>query len=573
MMTDPYPMHPDQVADYHHDLFHGNEDEYDNKPASETGQPDEHFVNKGEYLQNDDIVQIAHSALQNELFADNDMENEVENNLHNEQYGAQDVPFEIDNNTDTQMEDHNLLWPVLPGESGEGLPYAPIDWPFPGDVWTWRVGRRYNNTGYFQDRFLQIPKRIGRQTFASKNAVANYIKSNFAGADVDAFFASFAWKIPVKIPSPKKVESAPPAPSQEEKVAGQEEEKANDVYSSGRKRRAVVASSAPPKEIEENGEPISSASKRRRQSTSKISPPPSKPTKQTRQKGGKSTPASKKAKQNEAALSSPPSRKTRQTGKRSSHSAHNEEVIEEPIEEPIPEDFDNYLSSLEDIISQPLTIVNISSPSPVNDSVAAQIEMAEARSKISSLLLMDFPSLISPKNITELTTLASKLRKDPNMNAEQLVKLKLIEEIPSFSEVFIESRELIDQVDEFFATLEAKKAKIASLKNEYSELKEKADQLQSQVDANSMGVDEIDRQIALLRSRRAELTSAIETNKAAKTEVSSAQKMVASAIPKVVHEIQNANAKIPNLELKRTNAVKREAEIRAKFAPLEGFAL
>ena len=159
------------------------------------------------------------------------------------------------------------------------------------------------------------------------------------------------------------------------------------------------------------------------------------------------------------------------------------------------------------------------------------------------------------------------------MNAEQLVKLKLIEEIPSFSEVFLESREIIAQVDEFFATLEARKNKVASLKNEYSELKEKADQLQAQVDANSMAVDEIDRQIALLRSRRAELTDGIETNKAAKAEVTSAQKMVANAIPKVVHEIQLANSRMPELELKKINAVKRESEIRAKFAPLEGFSL
>ncbi|CAI0559491.1 unnamed protein product [Linum tenue] len=56
-----------------------------------------------------------------------------------------------------------------------------------------------------------------------------------------------------------------------------------------------------------------------------------------------------------------------------------------------------------------------------------------------------------------------------------------------------------------------------------------------------------------------------------KVEVSYAQKMVANAIPNVVHEIQISNSKIPEWNLKRSNAVKREAEILAKFAPLQGF--
>eukprot|EP00257_Ricinus_communis_P015546 XP_015573488.1 uncharacterized protein LOC8280909 isoform X1 [Ricinus communis] len=567
MMPDPYPVHPDQVGEYDHEsLFHSNGSDYA-KPGSMSSPQNEHFVHKEEYVQNEDIVQIAHAALQNELFAEND--NEMDNNLENDMQNEQHVVSFESNGTVNRMEENNLLWPVLPGESGEGLPYAPIDWPYPGDIWTWRVGRRFNTSGYFQDRFLYIPKRLGKQTFASKNAVANYITSNFPGADVDAFFASFAWKIPVKVQSPTKVEPAPPLPP-EEKVTGQEEEKANNVHSSLRKRRSTVTASSTPKQTEENGEPLSSTPKRRKQSGAKLSSTP-KP-KRTRQSGGKSSSAPRKSKQNEAALSSTSKKKTRQPSRRSSRSVPDIEVVEEPIIEPIPEDFDNYLSSLEDILTQPLAMTTIPS-STTADSAATQIEMAEARNKLSSLLVMDFPSLVSSKCITELTTLASKLRTDPTMNAEQLVKLKLIEEIPTFSEVYLESRELIDQVDEFFATLEGKRAKVASLKNEYSELKEKADQLQSQVDANSLAVDEIDRQIALLRSRRAEITHAIETNKAAKSEVNTAQRMVASAIPKVVHEIQLANSRMPELELKKTNAVKREAEIRAKFSPLEWFSL
>ncbi|KAF2284213.1 hypothetical protein GH714_019920 [Hevea brasiliensis] len=202
---------------------------------------------------------------------------------------------------------------------------------------------------------------------------------------------------------------------------------------------------------------LSSTPKRTKRSGAKLSPTP-------KQSKTKLSPTPKRTR-SEATLSSTAKRKTRHSSKRS---VPNDEggvfSIQESAADPIPEDFDNYLNSLEIILAQPVSETQ-----------------------------------------------------DPSLSAEQLVKLKLIEEISSFSEVFLESRELIEQVDEFFATLEGKKAKVTSLKNEYNELKEKADQLQSQVDSSLLTVQEIDIQIALLQSRRDELTNAIETNKAAKS--------------------------------------------------------
>lgn len=544
MMSDPYPLPSDQVEEYVPDGY--------GTPASVSEQQNEQF------LQNEQIVHIA-QFVQNEHFAQDDL------------FGQDDVPNESnDQGAVPQTEENNLLWPVLPGESGEGLPYAPIDWPYPGDIWTWRVGKRFNSGGYFQDRFLYLPKRLGKQSFASKNAVANYLRSQFPDADIDAFFASFAWKIPVKIETTAKEEPASVDREnhpQDEKVTGQEEKK-EESSSLRKRRRSTTALSATPTQAKQNGATSSSTPKRAKQVRAKASPTP----KKTKKGGAKLSPTPKRTSQNGAAVSSTPRRKTRHSSK---PSVPNDEggtfSMQESIIEPIPEDFDNYLNSLEDILAQPVS--ENQGPSASTDFYTSQNEMAEARSKLSSLLVMDFPSLVLSKHIFELTTLASKLRKDPSLNAEQLVKLKLVEDISTFSEVFLESRELIEQVDEFFATLEARKAKVASLKNEYNELKEKADQLQAQVDSNLMTVQEIDHQIALLQSRRVELTDAIHTNKAAKVEVASAQKMVASAIPKVVQEIQLANAKTPELELKKTNALKREAEILAKFAPLQGFSL
>nr|AAK69758.1 CDPK adapter protein 1 [Mesembryanthemum crystallinum] len=96
-----------------------------------------------------------------------------------------------------------LLWPVLPQEQGEGLPYAPVNWPNPGDIWGWRVGRRIAASGYHLDRYLYLPARFQksrrkRDGFASKLSVEQYVRARFPGTDVNAFFSSFSWKIPSK---------------------------------------------------------------------------------------------------------------------------------------------------------------------------------------------------------------------------------------------------------------------------------------------------------------------------------------------------------------------------------------
>ncbi|KAA3454590.1 Spindle assembly abnormal 6 [Gossypium australe] len=236
-------------------------------------------------------------------------------------------------------------------------------------------------------------------------------------------------------------------------------------------------------------------------------------------------------------------------------------------------EFDNYLSSLDEILAQPFSEEPFSHPVEMQNSFAEDSEMAEARRKLSSLLDMDFPSLICFKDLEELASLASKLRKDPTLTAEQLVKLKLIEEIPSFCEVFLENREVMEQADKFFRGLDDNRAKVSSLKQEYSELKQQVTNLESEVDSNTMTVQDIDNQIAQLKAHRAELTKLIDKKKRDKDELTYNQKLVANSIPKVVHEVQLANAKKPEWELKKENALKREGEILAKFAPLKGFSL
>ncbi|PNX66427.1 hypothetical protein L195_g055086, partial [Trifolium pratense] len=100
------------------------------------------------------------------------------------------------------------LTPVPPEESGVGLPYAPENFPNPGDIWRWKAGKRISNNGNFRDRYLYLPPRLSapanrtsfRGGFASKLAVERYVRERFPKANISDFFASFSWRIPSGLP-------------------------------------------------------------------------------------------------------------------------------------------------------------------------------------------------------------------------------------------------------------------------------------------------------------------------------------------------------------------------------------
>ncbi|XP_010917747.1 uncharacterized protein [Elaeis guineensis] len=99
--------------------------------------------------------------------------------------------------------------PVAGGSSGEGLPYAPEDWPHPGDKWRWKVGNRKTASGHWIDRYLyppaHLPKATGNKSgFPSKSSLEEYIRKEFPDKDVDSFFASFIWRVPCAGHAPRK---------------------------------------------------------------------------------------------------------------------------------------------------------------------------------------------------------------------------------------------------------------------------------------------------------------------------------------------------------------------------------
>ncbi|KAF8106436.1 hypothetical protein N665_0139s0031 [Sinapis alba] len=111
----------------------------------------------------------------------------------------------MDNTEQSNRANPLHLRPVRPMESGVGLPYAPENWPKPGDTWRWKAGPRITAKGTFLDRYLYPPKHLpGLSTetmrkgtaFRSRLSLERYIRLAFPNADVRKFFASFSWAIP-----------------------------------------------------------------------------------------------------------------------------------------------------------------------------------------------------------------------------------------------------------------------------------------------------------------------------------------------------------------------------------------
>ncbi|CAN6890793.1 unnamed protein product [Brassica oleracea var. botrytis] len=498
--------------------------------------------------------------------------------------------------------DLNQLPAIAQFSTGQGLPYAPVDWPSPGDVWTWRVGRRVTATGFHQDRFLILPQRLQQKnvpkSFASKPTLARYIQTNFPGMDADAFFASFSWKIPALFQPANKVDAASlfeetPKEVQTEATAPNDEnaKEGNSRYSQ-RKRNPMPTYDHPVEEPKPKATPRGSGNKKKKGATTPATGTQSstKP-KPSRQSGRRSS-----NHQNGGAVDLNNLNKEGEpntSGRRKKRRANFEEeedvsiphiyvspmngvlaVSHEPIDvDPI--EFDSYLNSLENLLhesqedaARESSSVLVTASSPMRD-----YEWAEARMKISSLLEKDLPTLFVSKDAAEIAALATKLRKDPNLSAEEIVRLKLIEEIPTFSEVFQENKSVIEEADWFFSALELNKAKVASLKYEYSDLRHKLGSIQVEVDENSEAIRQIDDQIGQLQARRNELKRYVGSKEKEKVDLSYGQKMVANSIPKVVQEVQSANSKKHEWECKKDNALKCEEEILSKFTPLKGFFL
>lgn len=111
-----------------------------------------------------------------------------------------------ENGNSSQSMENGHPEPVPQETSGEGLPYAPENFPNEGDNWRWRVGKRVAITGHYLDRYIYPPEKYRhfekglsiRAGIGSKLSLKRFVQNAFPKADVDAFFASFIWKVPSK---------------------------------------------------------------------------------------------------------------------------------------------------------------------------------------------------------------------------------------------------------------------------------------------------------------------------------------------------------------------------------------
>ncbi|KAL0457193.1 UNVERIFIED_CONTAM: hypothetical protein Slati_1058500 [Sesamum latifolium] len=436
--------------------------------------------------------------------------------------------------------------PVQRGESGEGLPYAPADWPNAGDVWTWKVGNKISPSGYYTHRFLIAPKRLQKSPtrkiwLGSKPSIIRFLQSEFPEADIDTFLASFTWEIPAERRSVRKAKKRPPS------------------------RRGMT-------EAESGGQIL----RRTRNSTRKL-------TWLTDQDTTSSMGPPLSARLSADVLSL-------HTTTNENDKACDPDIAVCPVQNPAgwsflgcgPRDpnsradhltemttdgFDSYLNSLDEVLSQSVP------RAPKSGSALSKMEdFKKAREELSSLIAMDFPSLITSNKLPEVTNLSSKLLSDPHLSPKELSMLNLIREIPSASKCFLDAKQVTAEANKFFMELEANKGLITALKRKYMLSKDKIALLQAEDVAASSTIQEIDDEIAILQSRRATLAKVVKRNQEKIAELASAQKRVSDSIPKIVNEVQMANSEKSEWELKQKEAAKQEAEILIKFAPLERFS-
>lgn len=82
-----------------------------------------------------------------------------------------DSPNESNGSLTKTKDYSSLIRPMSPDASGEGLPYAPENWPRPGDDWSWWVGKRVSSIGHYRDRLLYLPRCLSCENTEAQTKV------------------------------------------------------------------------------------------------------------------------------------------------------------------------------------------------------------------------------------------------------------------------------------------------------------------------------------------------------------------------------------------------------------------
>ncbi|XP_039155976.1 LOW QUALITY PROTEIN: uncharacterized protein LOC104417348 [Eucalyptus grandis] len=481
---------------------------------------------------------------------------------------------------DEGLKTNNLsLYPVKHNSSGEGLPYAPVDWPNPGDTWYWWVGNRTSRSGFYRDRLLYLPKRLHGQgcnsRFASKCSLEHYISLQFPNADVNEFFASFSWMVPsTRHYSRKEKILIVHLPVLMENLFATFSEVPMDEIVSKRREGAPCSS----KRIKKAGPATSQAFPRHKTRQSFKMPAQANIRNDesvidlcTLEDGSTSDGSEYSGSVSESHIDLEDVAPDQSTGSScyapNASKAQDVRKVEEIHAQFCGEDIDECLKSLEHILSQHNDEAQVQTPLAYVGSDMAE-ELSTNRKKLSSILALDFSCVLSSKYLEEISYSIEDLPTDPILTVDQLRKLKIVQEISKASEVSLHCKGIAEQAHKFFGAI---KDHVCSIKREVSKLKKGAGELEleSHVESNSSLVEEIDEQIAQLQSRRAEIAKLKLTNKE-KDQVVAQQKILANSLSTVVQEIQTASTEIPIWEMKKKTAEKEMSEILARYAHLKG---
>ncbi|XP_051129180.1 uncharacterized protein LOC127250066 [Andrographis paniculata] len=527
---------------------------------------------------------------------------------------------------ETEVSANGVHNPIPPCGSGEGHPYAPVDWPNPGDIWTWKVGNKINPAGYYTHRSLIVPKRLQKTPtrkiwLGSKDAVIRFLNSEFPDADVNAFFASFTWDIPggkgaapivkkeasaekpvaaKKATSVKKEisvpttiaptgntparKSTPRKQSTPRKTSTPPNHEPEPIQTRKRTRNSEISNKEPiPKVEAESGSQVAKRTRNSANSNQGSIPKTDGETenpfvRRTRNSTRKLLSNEDRAISTDLVLTegvstghltsvteiSPVKNANGQSGSRRKRQDSNSQMNH--ITEMSSEDFDNYLNSLDDILYQSVP----EAPTLDSSLLETEVDFARVREELSSLLSHDLSSLFSSNKLPLVTSLSSKLRSDPDLTLEELSMLDLILEIPDVSNHFLSAKQVKSEASKFFADLETNIALVSKLKSKYTLSKDKIAVLQAEI-AYSPTIQEIDEQISKLQARRDVLAKAVEENEAQIEELTATQKRILNSLPKIVNEVKTANLEKSEWEVKQKEAAKQEAQILEKFAPLEGY--
>lgn len=206
-----------------------------------------------------------------------------------------------------------------------------------------------------------------------------------------------------------------------------------------------------------------------------------------------------------------------------------------------------------------------------------RIEMIFAHIRLSLLLPIDVDDILDdPVKLKDIVDLATMLKGHTNMTADQVGKLKLIEEIPLLRRHKLEINELSRKVEELFDEIMTKCLKAAPLCKEFEKTKVELKTLQAEADLDADTLrGRLAGEINPLRTsaRLSIFFWSVLTKRKAIEDMESSLEGTRDGIQKAVDDIKVANEKKEECEARMKLLIDSWDEARARFTPLDDFRL